>query len=185
MEKSVCCELNYSSLAKHIGVSVDTIKKWINTLSQFYFCFTISPWTNNIPRSLIKQQKIYLWDLSVINTQENTGIKYENFIASHLHKAVNYWTDTGLADVGLAYVRDKEKREVDFLVYKNNKPWFLVEVKASSKAGLSKSLQYYHKILKTEHAFQVAFDLPYADVDCFSYSNPCIVPASTFLSQFI
>ena len=34
-----------------------------------------------------------------------------------------------------------------------------------------------------KHAFQVVFNLPYEDVDCFQYTDPTVVPAQTFLSQ--
>lgn len=35
------------------------------------------------------------------------------------------------------------------------------------------------------HAFQVAIDMDYLDIDCFSYHQPIIVPAKTFLSQLV
>lgn len=172
---------NYSSLSKKINVSVDTIKRWLETLKAFYFCFSIKPWTKNISRSLLKEPKIYLWDWSLISDK---GKRLENFVASHLHKAVNFWTDSGLGDYDLYFIRDKEKREVDFLVTKNGKPWFLVEVKSSADA-ISKSLFHFHEVTKAKHAFQVAFDLEYINKDCFSYSEPIIVPARTFLSQLV
>jgi predicted AAA+ superfamily ATPase len=106
-------------------------------------------------------------------------------VASHLYKAIQFWTDRGLGEYGLYYLRDKDKREVDFLVTKDRKPWFLVEAKASGDQGISKSLYYYKEILKVPHAFQIGFDLPYVDVDCFKFHDPVIVPAKTFLSQLI
>jgi predicted AAA+ superfamily ATPase len=90
-----------------------------------------------------------------------------------------------LGDYGLYYLRDKDKREVDFLVTKDRKPWFLVEVKTSGNGGLSRWLYYYQEKLKVPHAFQVTFDLPYVDQDCFKHKTPVIVPAKTFLSQLI
>ena len=39
------------------------------------------------------------------------------------------WTDLGLGTFELRYLRDKQKREVDFVVVRDRKPWFLVEVK--------------------------------------------------------
>ena len=144
--------------------------------------FRSKPWSKNIPRSLIKEPKIYLWDW--INVEED-GSRYENLVASHLLKAVNFWTDCGFGQYDLWFVRDKEKREVDFLISKDKKPWFLVEVKLSSKGGVSKSLSYFHNILNTQHAFQVVFDMDYVQADCFKKTMPTIVPAQTFLSQLI
>lgn len=172
----------FSSLANKINVSVDTVKRWVKVLKSFYYCYTILPWTKNITRSLIKEPKIFLWDWSLV---QDPGARIENFIASHLLKAVHFWTDRGFGEYGLYYLRDKEKREVDFLVSKNKKPWFLVEVKSSGSVGISKSLYHFQKMAKIPHAFQVAFDLDYVDQDCFSITDPVIVPAKTFLSQLI
>lgn len=105
--------------------------------------------------------------------------------AAHLLKAVDLWNDLGLGDYGLHFIRDKEKREVDFLVVKNQMPWMLIEVKNSANQGLSASLQYFADMLKPEHALQVAFDLPYVNKSCLGLDKPTIVPAITFLSQLV
>ena len=174
--------VNYTNLASKTRVSVDTIRRWVNTLNMFYYCFIIKPWSKNISRSLIKEPKIYLWDWSDV---EDIGQRAENFIAAHLLKSIHFWTDQGLGDYDLYFIRDKEKREVDFLVTKNNKPWFLVEVKKSDNKRISKNLEIFQKQTEAQHAFQVVIDMPYVDVDCFAYHDPIIVPAKTLLSQLI
>jgi hypothetical protein len=173
---------NYSELAKKIHVSSETVRRWIETLKALYYCFSIQPWTTNISKSLLKEPKIFLWDWSLA---EDKGQRLENFVASHLLKAVHFWTDRGFGDYELYFLRDKEQREVDFLVTKDKKPWFLVEVKSSSHQGISKSLYYFQEQTGAPHAFQVAFDLPYVQKDCFSHKKPLIVPATTLLSQLI
>jgi len=172
---------NYSKIAKKINTSPDTIRRWIKTLQSFYYCFTIQPWSANIPRSLIKQPKIYLWDWTDIDEQ---GKRVENLIALHLLKAVHFWTDYGFGQYDLWFIRDKEKREVDFLISKNKKPWFMVEAKLS-EGSLSKNLIHFQKKIKARHAFQVVFNMNYIPEDCFKYEDPVIVPAQTFLSQLI
>ncbi len=173
---------NYTRLASRINVSSDTVRRWIKTLQGFFYCFTVQPWSKNIPRSLLKEPKTYLWDW--VNV-DDPGRRAENLIASHLLKAVHYWTDRGLGEYGLWFLRDKEKREVDFLVSRNNKPWFLVEVKLSSGKGIAKNLFYFQDKLRAEHAFQVVFDMEYVPADCFRHRKPVIVPARTFLSQLV
>lgn len=173
---------NYSSLANKINVSSDTIRRWIKTLQSFFYCFTIQPWSNNIARSLIKEPKTYLWDWANIDEE---GLRAENLVASHLLKAVHYWTDCGMGDYGLWFIRDKEKREVDFLVSRDKKPWFLVEVKLSSKDAISRNLVYFREKTKAKHAFQVVFDMEYIPKNCFKQTSPIIVPARTFLSQLV
>lgn len=174
--------VNYSNLSIKVRTSDQTIRRWVSILESCYYCFIVRPWARNISRSLIKEPKIYMWDWSIV---KDKGARIENFIASHLLKAVHLWNDLGLGDYELYYLRNKDKREVDFVVVKDNKPWFLVEVKASYKAGLSESLYYYQAQTGATHAFQVVFDLEYVEKDCFEYTSPIIVPASTFLSQLV
>jgi len=180
LEEEASHSLNYSSLAAKIKVSAPTLHRWIELLKNFYFCFTLQPWSKNLSRSLMKEPKIYLWNWALVDDE---GARFENFVASHLYKAIQFWTDNGLGEYGLHYLRDKDGREVDFLVTKNRKPWFLVEAKSSSNPGISRWLHYYKEKLKVPHAFQIAHDLPYVNKDCFAYKEPIIVPAKTLLSQ--
>lgn len=173
---------SYSSLSKKIRVSVDTIRRWLGILEAMYYCYSIRPWTKNITRSLLKEPKYYLWDWSQCS---DLGARNENFIASHLLKAVHYWTDTGLGDYELYFLRDKEKREVDFLVSKNGEPWFIVEVKTSMDKPISKNLKVFANQLNLKHVFQVAIDGEFIDKNVFEIKRPVIVPAKTFLSQLV
>lgn len=173
--------VNYSKLSSSVNVAQNTMKRWITTLNNLYYSFTIKPWHTNVKKSLIKQPKIYLWDWTLCDSE---GARNENFVASHLLKAVHFWTDSGLGDYELFYLRDKMKREVDFLVTKNNTPWFIVEVKTSDQQ-LSPSLEYFQKQTKAKHAFQVVINMPFVNKDCFSENFPIRVPAKTLLSQLV
>jgi hypothetical protein len=54
---------------------------------------------------------------------------------------------------------------VDFLVVRDRKPWFLVEVKLT-EASLSPSLAYFQGQTKAAHAFQAIMSLGYQPADC-------------------
>jgi hypothetical protein len=123
-----------------------------------------------------------MWDWSQVTDE---GARSENMVASHLLKAVQFWTDAGLGLFDLFYLRDTNKREVDFLVTRDGAPWFLAEVKSSASGHLSNNLKYFHTQLKTPHAFQVQLKAPYVEQDCFSVNHPVMVPATTFLSQLV
>lgn len=180
LQLQAASSLNYSSIAKHLRITVETVSRWIEILESFYFCFRLRPWTKNIARSLLKEPKIFLIDWASL---ADPGAKAENFVASHLLKAVQYWTDRGFGQYELFYLRTLEKKEVDFLVCKNERPWFLVEVKNANNQSLSPHLHYFQTKLQAPHAFQVVLDSPYVDKDCFEFNTPMIVPARTFLSQ--
>lgn len=173
---------SYTYLSKSARVSIDTVRRWIATLESLYYCFTVRPWHRNVTRALRKEPKYYLWDWSQV---DDPGARAENLVASALHKAVNWWTESGQGDFSLHFVRDKQKREVDFLVSRDAKPWFLVEVKSSEKAPLSTTLNYFQQQLRTSHAFQVVIDADYVARDCFEVQTPIIVPAPTFLAQLV
>ena len=181
LRKQAAQAMDYQSLAKKVGVSADTIRRWLEVLKSFYYCFSIQPWSKNIARSLLKEPKLYLWDWSLI---EEEGHRNENLVASHLLKAVHFWTDRGMGDYGLYYLRTKDQREVDFIVTKNKKPWFIVEVKTKAK-GLSPELYRFQEETGVPHAFQVAFDLPFVDKNCFEEKGPILIPARTFLAQLV
>lgn len=173
---------NYSSLAADVSVSVDTIRRWIAVLESFYYCFTVRPWFRNVASSLRKQPKVFLWDWSRLS---DPGARHENFVAAHLLKAVQWWSDTGLGSYGLYYLRDKMKREVDFLVTRNNAPWFLVEVKSAARRELNPNLAFFQRQTGARHAFQLALDLDFVDRDPFESTTPIRVPAVTLLSQLV
>lgn len=174
--------LNYDKLAKKIQVSNDTITRWVRSLKSLYYCYTIRPWHKNIARSLLKEPKVYLWDWSLI---QDKGARAENFIASHLLKAVHLWTDIGLGEYDLYYLRTFDKEEVDFVITKNDVPWILVEAKYSGNNSISEYLYKYQEQTQAEYAFQVVINQDYVDKDCFEFRKPIVVPAITFLSQLV
>ena len=180
MERSAR-QLVYSSLSHQIGVSVDTIRRWIDLLHRLHFGFLVRPWFRNVAKALRKEPKWYLRDWSAI---EDPGARAETLVACHLLKAAEGWTDLGLGTFELRYLRDKAKREVDLLVVKDRKPWFLVEVK-TNETELSDALAHFQQQTRAAHAFQVVMGLQFVEANCFARSEPTIVPARTLLAQLL
>lgn len=174
--------LNYASLARKIRASQDSIRRWIGVLESLYYCFMIRPWTKNVTRSLLKEPKIYLADWSMV---DDPGARFENMVGCHLLKAVSWWQDSGMGEYGLHSLRTKDKREVDFLVSRDGRPWFIVEAKSSQTRPLAKNLGYFQDRIGAKHAFQVVADAEFEEVDCFAYDYPIKVPARTLLSQLV
>lgn len=172
-------QLVYASLGREVQASEITAKNWVSTLSAFHFGFRVRPWSHKVENAIRKTPKWYLRDWSGI---ADAGKRNETFVACHLLKAVEFWTDTGQGEYGLYYIRDKQKAESDFLVAKDGKPWFLVEVKTKD-ARISPALKSYKEKLGVRHAFQVVMDMPFVEADCFAPDGAVAVPARTFLSQ--
>ncbi len=172
-------QLVYSNLAPELQASVDSVKRWIDLLARMHYGFLVRPWFANVAKSLRKEPKWFLRDWSSV---ADPGCRAETLAACHLLKAVDTWTDLGFGSFELRYLRDKQKREVDFLVVRDRKPWFLVEVKVGEQA-LSPALAHFQRQIQAPHAFQMVMDLPFEPADCFKTRRPTIVPARTLLSQ--
>jgi len=171
----------YASLARQVRVSENTARAWVGALAALHVGFLVRPWHRNVALAIRKEPKWFLRDWSMIG---DVGKRAETFVACHLLKAVEGWTDLGLGKFDLFYIRDKQKREVDFLVTKDNQPWFLVEVK-NAESSLSPALALMQAQTGAKHAFQVVIEEPYVESDCFLNKEPVVVPARTFLSQLL
>jgi len=174
-------QLVYSNLAAEIGASVNSVRRWIDLLGRLHYGFRVRPWFRNVEKALRKEPKWFLRDWSGV---KDAGARAETFAACHLLKAVEGWTDLGLGHFELYYLRDKMKREVDFLVVRDRKPWFLAEIKHAEK-NLSPALAYFQAETGAAHAFQVVVDMPYVGADCFAETDPVVVPARTLFSQLL
>ena len=67
-------------------------------------------------------------------------------VALELARATSLWTDQGIGDFDLCYLRTKEKREVDFLVTRDGHPFFMVEAKLS-ETDPSPNIAHFQSIL--------------------------------------
>lgn len=144
LRERVGSPIRYSSLAGDIQVSPHTVKRWIDILEDMYVVFRVPPWHRNIARSILKEPKIYFFDTGQVRGDE--GARLENTFAVSLLKHLWCLEDTEGVDAGLYYIRDKQKREVDFLTVIDRRPEMLVEVK-SSDSTLSPAIRHFAQVL--------------------------------------
>jgi predicted AAA+ superfamily ATPase len=149
--EKVGAPLSVNALKEDVGVAFETVRDWLLLLEQFYYMFRVAPYAGSLARTLRKEAKAYLYDWVEVPAE---GLRFENMVALHLHKAVQTWRATGEGDLGLHYVRDKEKREVDFLLTERRRPVCLVECKFSD-TQFSPALSYYQAALEVPTAVQL------------------------------
>ena len=140
-----------SALANDIEVDFKTIKRWLAVLSSLYYCYQIAPFGSTKIRAVKKEQKLYLWDWSQV---VQPGIRFENMVASHLLKFCHYLEDVEGYRMELRFIRDTDKREIDFVVLKDKKPIFAVECK-HGEASLSPHLFYFRDRTSIPNFYQV------------------------------
>jgi len=177
LPSKVGSQLSLNAIKEDLGISHRAVTSWLNILESFYYHFRIYPYTSNVIRSIRKEPKLFLIDWSEV---ENESARFENLIASHLLKFTNYLFEREGFKVSLHYLRNLDKKEVDFLIAVDAKPWFAVEVKLS-ETSTSKNLKYFKERLHIPFAFQV---VKQSDVDILR-DDVRIISADKFLSGLI
>ncbi len=169
--------LSVNSIREDIEVSHRAVSNWLNILEIFYYHFRIYPFLRKTIRSIKKEPKLYLWDWSEI---ENPSTRFENMIAVHLLKLCHFLYDYEGHKIELCFLRNVDKKELDFLVTVDKKPWFAVEAKLSF-AGVSKTLHYFKGRLNIPYIYQVVKE---SGINRF-INGVHVISADIFLSGLI
>ncbi len=135
--------LSYTSLSEDLHCSLKTVKNWMNVLENLYVVFKVTPWHKNIARSLTKAPKYYFYDTAQVRNVSG-GSRLENLVACSLLKEVHFREDVKGEDWDIFYLRNKDKKEVDFLIVKNNQPHCMIEVK-TTQDSVSSGLRFFAK----------------------------------------
>jgi predicted AAA+ superfamily ATPase len=145
-------EIVVSNMARDLEIAPKTAKAWLNILEKTYAVFVVPPYGKGIAKAITKTPKVYLYDNGEVYGEE--GAKFENLVATHLYKRIQFLEDLYGDKYELNYLRDKNGHEVDFVILKNNRPVSLIEAKLNETTR-SKSLYYYKERLKVDHCLQL------------------------------
>ena len=116
--------LNYSDIARDVGVDHKTIKAWISVLETSGLLYLLYPYYRNITNRMIKAPKIYFldtglccyltkWpDYKTLESGAMAGCILETYIFTEIVKS--YWHN-GLNPY-FYYYRDKDQKEIDLLI---------------------------------------------------------------------
>lgn len=151
----VASSISYINLSNDLQVDPKSVKSWIAMLENFYILFTVTPYHHNIARSLLKEPKVYFFDIGRV---VDLGARLKNLVACALLKEIHYLEDVTGCKASLHYLKTKEGHEIDFLVVVDDKPIICIEVK-SSDDQLSKNFYRFNKHLNTKHSVQLALNL--------------------------
>lgn len=168
-----------SNLAEDLDVAPRTVQNWMDILERLYLGFRVKPFTGKMARAIRKPPKFYFFDNADVPAQENgsLGPRFENLVATHLLKRLNFLEDSQGEQLELRYVRDKEGHECDFVVLRRRKPVLLVEAKWSD-ATPSRDLSFFGDRLGVTQRVQVVAELHKS----ITAQGTRVVPASDWLS---
>lgn len=111
---------SFNKLSKVLGISVDTVKEYINYLESAFLVRPMEKWTTSHSEKVYAQKKIYLWDSGIktlLTGAADEGAKAENAVFMELKRN----------RVPCGYFAESEK-EVDFIIGDTRNP-MPVEVK--------------------------------------------------------
>jgi len=169
--------LSANSIREDLEVSHRAVSHWLDVLESFYYHFRVYPFHKKSIRSIKKEPKLYLFDWSEI---EDEAARFENLIASHLLKFVHFLYDYEGYKAELNFLRNIDKKEIDFIVSIDKKPWFCVEAKLNDEKP-SPAFSYFSERLQIPFMYQV---IKKKDVDIIK-DNVRVVSADRFLSGLI
>ena len=135
--------LNISSLAKDVGISEPTAKRWLSILKTSGLVYLLKSYSNNAINRAVKTPKLHFLDIGLAAyltrwlTPENllsgamSGHFFESFVIGEILKS---YANAGL-EVDLYHLRDGHQKEIDLLIHENN-TLYPIEIKTSAEPSI-------------------------------------------------
>jgi len=132
----------YEEMAKDAGISPPTAKKWMSILVSSGLVALVQPYHNNVLKRVTKMPLMHFLDTGLCayllkwgnpETLERgamSGAFFESWVFSEIYKS---YLNAG-KEPPLYYYRDKEKREIDLLIYESG-TLYPVEIKKAASPG--------------------------------------------------
>jgi len=121
-------QLNYTNIANEIGISDKTAKSWLDILINSGIVYLLEPFMSSKLKRITHTPKIIFMDSGLcsylagwesardLQLSEVSGHYLESYIISDIIKSYNF---SG-KEAKISYYRDKEKKEIDLIIEKNN-----------------------------------------------------------------
>lgn len=131
--------LNYADIARDVGISEVTAKKWLSLLVTSGLVYLLKPYSSNIEKRVVKTPKLHFMDTGlaanltkwtspeVLRTGAMAGNFFETFVVSEIVKS---FSNMGL-EPPLYFYRDKDKYEIDLLINLDGK-LYPIEIKKTA-----------------------------------------------------
>lgn len=134
-------ELVYDTIAKAVGVKVNTIKSWTSVLMAGEIIYLLEPYNElSVVKRIVRRPKIYFNDtglacyLARLNNDENlkrsafAGSFFETYVVNEIKKS---YRNNGIKE-NFYYYRDNNQNEIDLIILENGMLHFV-----ECKAGVS------------------------------------------------
>jgi predicted AAA+ superfamily ATPase len=131
--------LNLASIARDVGISEPTAKRWLSILKTGDIVYLLKPYANNAIKRAVKTPKLYFLDTGLaayltrwltpetLSQGAMNGHFFESFVVAELLKS---YINAGREE-DFYYLRDGNGREIDLLIFQDN-TLFPLEIKQHS-----------------------------------------------------
>jgi len=147
--------LNLTGFANDLGVSVNTIKRWISILEASQIIFLLSPYYRNLGKRVLKNPKVYFLDVGLvcylmgIQNEKHllngpmAGQLFENFV---IQEVIKLHYNNGKR-TNIYYLRTHNQLEIDLIIEKYPEI-YPIEIKLTKtmNTGMTKSLERFVKL---------------------------------------
>jgi len=148
LPSKVGAPLSINSIREDIELNFNTVKNYINYLTLTCILFPVFPYQKRISRLIKKEKKFYFYNFSLIPDEAK---RFENWVAIELKARIDLWNDILEEKFEVFFIRTRDRKETDFLITRNSRPFFLCEAKLS-QAKIEK-----HHYLHAKHLGNIPF----------------------------
>jgi predicted AAA+ superfamily ATPase len=132
----------YDELARDIGISAPTVKKWLSVLISSQIVTLVQPYHNNVLKRMVKTPLLHFLDTGlcayllkwgnaeILERGAMAGAFFESWIFSEIYKSYL----NAVKEPPIFYYRDKDKKEIDLLLMQNG-VLYPIEIKKSASPG--------------------------------------------------
>ena len=160
--------VNYTSIAKSIGITDKTVAKYVKILEALYIIKLVPSYSNNILKQVIKSPKVHFIDSglasfllnasvesSMLGKNEHLGNLVETFVYTEL---IKHQANSNV-DVEIYHFRDTAQKEVDFILESSSGDIVAIEIKSGSniKSEHFKGLLALARNMKNENFKAIVF----------------------------
>ena len=129
-------------IARECGISSPTAKKWLSILKTSHIIALVQPYSNNLLKRVTKMQLLHFLDTGLcahllkwgnpeaLERGAMSGAFFESYVFSEIYKS---YLNEG-KEPPIYYYRDKDKKEIDLLIYENG-TLYPIEIKKSASPG--------------------------------------------------
>lgn len=156
-------QINLNEIASKLSIHKSTLDSYANALGGLFLIERLNPWSHTDYGRIGKQKKTFFTDTGLLSSCLNWNLKDLTLQTERLGKITETFVfnelscliDCAELSYSIYHYRDREKREIDFIIEREDGAILAIEVKASKsiKKQDFQHLQFFQKKFKDLESF--------------------------------